>query len=526
MDRAAVLVCIERAEALALDVDPALTYPEDWLVFRITGRDGDPAHKELIPGAELRSELSPLVERLCAAARLKVDEVSGEDAATLAARWNVSRVTLDRMRRRGLIARRVVDPKGRARLVFTPRMVEQFAAANAQALERACQFTRVSEEEAAEMIERARRLRAEGLSVSQAAARIAAEMGRSHEGVRQVLRRAGKPELREAPALSAKKRRVLYRAWRRGIDLGLMARRTRRSRGAVRRAITLERAEKLRTLLDSGALVVPSMKRSAGPALLAAPPVRTGLCEPTPATVTAFIRAARIMGPPIGAEESARLAAYQYLRAEAARLIEKLDRLQPSASAVDRAETLLRWASRLKAELVRSQFRLMLDTLAARLGKPIEEVGAQAVLRILTGAIGRIGDVVDAHDAAKGGRLAGAAGLALDRYATQVVRELTPPDGSARRAVAVIPQGLPMPAWERAVSPWQAFLEPDARLLPAIRAGRVPQREATVLLLRFGWDGGPPRTLAELAAELKISRIRVLQVEQRAIAAGLAAARG
>ena len=529
MERGAVLACIERAESLALDLDPAVTYPEDWLIFRVTGLNGAATQGTLVQGAELRAALSPFVERLCAGVGLQAGEAEGEDVKSLALRWKVSRVSLDRMRKRGLIARRVVDERKRASLRFAPAVVRRFEEANAAGLRRAGGFTRVNADQTAAMLERAGRLRAQGLTVSQAAAEIAREMGRSHEGVRQVLRRAaraGSAGMREAPALNARKRAVLYRAWRRGVDLALLARRTRRSRGAVRRAINMERAARLRTLLESGALNTPDTKRGQAGAVLATPPVRTGLSAASPVDVPAFLRAARKMGPPIGAEESARLAAYQVLRSEAARLIRRLDRLQPSPASVDRAETLLRWAARLKAELVRSQFRLMLDTLAARLGKPVEELGAAGVVRVLAGAIGVIGEAVDAHDAAKGGRLAGAAGLALDRYAAQAARELAQPSHAPRRAVAVIPAGQPMPAWERQVAAWQAFLEPDARLLPAIRAGRVPVPDAAVLLKRYGWDGGPPRTLAELAPELKVSRIRVMEVERRALATALRVVRG
>jgi uncharacterized protein YoaH (UPF0181 family) len=524
-----VLACIERAESLALDLDPAVTYPEDWLIFRVTGLNGAAPQGTLVQGAELRAELSPFVERLCAGAALRAEEAEGEDAKSLAERWKVSRVTLDRMRKKGLVARRVVDGRKRASLRFAPAVVRRFEETNEAGLRRAGGFTRVNAEETSVIVERAKRLRAQGLTVNQAAAEIAREIGRSHEGVRQVLQRAakaGSAELREAPALNARKRALLYRAWRRGVDLALLARRTRRSRGAVRRAINLERAARLRALLETGALNGPETKRGQAGAILATQPVRTGLSAASPAEVPAFLRAARKMGPPIGAEESARLAAYQLLRSEAARLIRRLDRLQPSPAGVDRAETMLRWAARLKAELVRSQFRLMLDTLAARVGRPVDELGAPGVVRVLTGAIAVIGEAVDAHDSAKGGRLAGAAGLALDRYAAQAARELAQPSQGPRRAVAVIPAGQPMPAWELHVAAWQTFLEPDARLLPAIRAGRVPAPEAAVLLKRYGWDGGPPRTLAELAPELKVSRIRVMEVERRALATALRVVRG
>src|SRR5205823_5996629 len=105
----------------------------------------------------------------------------------------------------------------------------------------------------------------------------------------------------------------------------------------------------------------------------------------------------------------------QFLRSEAAGLIGKLSRLQPSASGIDRIETMLRWAARLKAELVRSQLRVMLEALHARLGRPVEQVPAGVLVRLLSSAIAAVGDAVDAFDVARGGRLAAAAGLGVDK---------------------------------------------------------------------------------------------------------------
>jgi RNA polymerase primary sigma factor len=46
---------------------------------------------------------------------------------------------------------------------------------------------------------------------------------------------------------------------------------------------------------------------------------------------------------------------------------------------------------------------------------------------------------------------------------------------------------------------------------------QLTERERTVLVMRFGLDGEQPRTLAEIADALKISRERVRQVEKEAL---------
>ncbi len=46
---------------------------------------------------------------------------------------------------------------------------------------------------------------------------------------------------------------------------------------------------------------------------------------------------------------------------------------------------------------------------------------------------------------------------------------------------------------------------------------RLPARERKILVLRFGLDGGAPRTLAEVGQRLRLSRERVRQLEKRAL---------
>ena len=107
----------------------------------------------------------------------------------------------------------------------------------------------------------------------------------------------------------------------------------------------------------------------------------------------------------------------------------------------------------------------MLEALHARLGKPIEELPAGVLVRLLSSAIKQaVGDAIDGFEAGRGGRLAGAAGLAVDKCAMQWARQLAPPTGSPKRATVMIPSGLAMPDWTRNVASWQEFLEPDRRL--------------------------------------------------------------
>jgi hypothetical protein len=253
--------------------------------------------------------------------------------------------------------------------------------------------------------------------------------------------------------------------------------------------------------------------------------VRTGLGSVGAPDVLTFLKHTHEQGPPIGAEEKSRLAAYRFLRSESAAQIGRLDRLQPSAGALDRIETMLRWAARLKAELVRAQLKVMLEALHARLGRPVEELPAGVLVRLLLSSIRAVADAVDAFDVSRGGRLAGAAGLAVDRVAMQWARQLSPGTGAPKRATLMIPAGLAMPDWARDLAPWQAFLEPDRRLRLILTARKLEPALAHFLEQRYGYDSAPPRTLAELARERKINQVAVFRLEASAVRAALALAR-
>lgn len=519
-----VVRCVERAEALAGEIVPDLEYPEEWLADRL-GVPSDTGARAAVAGRTVLAGLPVLVERLCAAISLGEDEVRGESAASLQQRWGISRATLVRLRKRGLVARRVHDRRRRARLVFTPGVVAAFAAAHADELAHAAGFSRMTARDRARLLRRAARYRrCLGWSLHKAASRLAARQGRSVEAVRQVLRghdaRAGAGAIfGSSPPLDARRGEVMRRAWRLGVDLGLMSRRTRRSRASLRRAINLARAARLRSLVQSGVLQAGGERSRASPESLLTPaPVREGLGGGAPATLAALLAAARRRTPPVAVEERTRLLAYHALRRLAARDVARIHPLQPQAGLIDLIETRLRWASRLKAELVRAELRVIVGTLETRLGQPLDQTPTEVARPAVLDAIHAASDAIDAMDPSRGGRVAAAVALAVDRVAVRWSRDERLAS-RAKRASTLLPAGVALEDWTRRMNPWQAWLEPPPRVRAAPATLDADARE--FLAARYGWDGGPPRTLRELTREFRVSPPRAPIVEQRAVRACL-----
>lgn len=492
---------LERAEALAAEIDAELTYPEDWVVFRVTGYRPEIDEPAMIVGAALLSDLSALVERLSDAARITWEELGPGawlDVEGLGARWSVSKKTLDRYRRKGLIARRVLGDRGMPKLAFSIEAIERFETNNPNMLKRAAGFDRIEPVIEERMIRRARRYEQRlGYSLNEAAARLAERFGRSHEGVRKLLQRAQNDEaIFDDPGwLTGPQRKLAFRADRRGVDPGRIAARLGKSRGTVHRAINERRAELLNGLRLSWHLPRKMCDDPTAASLLEAGPAKSGLGQPGQTDLLAFVEDASLRHVPIGVEESARAQAYQYLLFKSDTLIARLGHIRISATLLDEIETMLQWAARLKTELVRQELALMVDTFEERLGCPLSQVRSEKLRKLVSVAMQALADGVDKFDPFRGGRLAAPVGLSVSHAAAQWVKThgLAP----AGRAAPVLKPGIEIADWTRAIAPWQRWLEPDRRVLDGLEA--VAFEDRVFLEARFGWDGSPPRTLEEMA---------------------------
>ncbi|CAG0962312.1 hypothetical protein PHYC_00794 [Phycisphaerales bacterium] len=506
---------VGRAEELCAQVQPEVSYPESWIAQRLAPHDPPPPEDRVVSGSDLLAGLCAFVERQSSLARAPAAQLTG--AVTMEAllkRWRVSRATLTRVRKLGLPARRVRNAAGRERVVFTSGAVEAFERRNAGILARGGSYSRYTPAEARRIVRCAERYRrCLGYPLTRAVRRIAARTGRSEEGVRQAILRHDRAVGPAAifvhtPHLDNRTREVLFRAWRQGVDVGVMARKYRRSRAAVRRGINVARAERLAALTKGGQLdshVGPTFHLPRAEEVVLAPPaVREDIGRPVPTGIREILAVARAKQTPVPIEEQHRAIAYQFLKWRAARGIARLKPLQPQGTLLDRIETDLRWASRLKVELVRTGFPLLVRSLEGRLGRALEDVPPAALGLILEEAIHALAAGVDAFDPPRGGRIAGPMGLAVDRVGVKWAKDPRS-GGDARRATQLLTGTERIQDWSTAISPWQRWLEPPDRVRAWALTGKGAG--AKFLRARFGW-GGPPRTLAELCGDGAIKPTR------------------
>ena len=248
------LLQLTAAEALLLEIDPAKAYPLEFLVFRITGYRPKLVEQALLTGLAVQHDLGLLIEQASATLNLRADNIGqpvlGID--DVAERFNVTSKTIQRWRRRGLAARRFIFPDGKRRVGFLAATVERFLAIHRDQVVRAANFSQVSPAEEAHILRRAARLAIHSrCSVSEICRRIARRLNRSPLTIAHIVRNRDQnhPDsaiFAAAPVeLGQEDRGEMLRAYRRGTPIAALARRMNRSRCAIYRVIIDERLAQL-----------------------------------------------------------------------------------------------------------------------------------------------------------------------------------------------------------------------------------------------------------------------------------------
>lgn len=539
---------LERAEELALQLldesphEPDRLWPVEWIVFRITGyrpEAGTGLAEGATTTADLHADLVGLIESLGIASRYTDAQLLASaprqwlTAEELCSRWKISRRTLDRYRPLGLFARPVMpEAQGAGRRaprksLFSLRAVEAFARANGNLLVHAAAFSRVDDASGAALHRRAARYRARlGWSLSRCAARLAQKFDRSAGAVRRAIlahdATLPEPVFAVRSRLRPQDRAAAAAALRRGGRARDVARKTRRSRASVYRMAAAERAARLRGLALPARPDALAQSPAAQAKVLSAPPVTTGLARPLPTTIAELLEQAAPTEPPAPWERAV-AGAYALLRAQAAAAIAALPRKSPrvlgdepdGAGGIDWIETRLRWAARLKAELVRAGLGLALRTVESRAHRSIAAVPAAQAAELADALLGALSEAAEVFDASKGGRFAAPAGLALNRVVSRWLDahagHVAPGRALPRPDPAHVQLEDPWPA----LTPWNAWLEVSTAARAKIDTLAGVERD--VLLARMGWDARPPRTVIQAAAELSVSTLLVQRAEKRAV---------
>lgn len=496
---------LDRIEQLAGQITPSQVYPQDWVVFRITGYRPEIDNPSLIPGSDLICDLSALLERLSDVCAMSFDDLAQQvdgslhDIQSLCQLWSVSRKTIERFRNQGLVARRVVR-NNRRTIVFTPIACQQFQAEKQDMIDRACAFSRNDPKQRQAILDQARQLARQDLSLNQAAARIAADTGRSLEGIRQLLithdhniaSSKAAPIFQNRSPWTPRQRIFALRAHDRALEPRAIATRIHKPAPSVSRAINRGRIDRL-LALDLHCSVGPTFShKQAWRVLLLPDVVTTHLGQPGILTLSQLLDLSTIHESPPAEVQSARAVAHALLIYRASRLLDDPRSLMNKPMLIDEIETSLLWAARLRAELVRARLPLILQTLESTMHQPLTQIRSDRLKALIEQSIDAAARALERFDPFKGGNEASPMGMAVSKLAAAWVRQ----NPHSTRAAPTLRPSTTISDWTRSVTPWQAFLEPPARVHRVLDLLSDP--DATLLCERFGWQG-PPSTLLQIA---------------------------
>jgi RNA polymerase primary sigma factor len=493
---------MDAAEQLAAEIDPGQIYPQEFVIFRITGYRPDQAGSPVaLVGEALVGDLVTLIQRLSHGLGIAADQL-GRAAIPLddlTDRLKVSAKTLQRYRRQGLVCHYVTFADGTKRLACFEDAVDRFVSRNRGRLDRAAIFSRVDDDVQRMMIAEAReRHQTQGLSLNAAAKQLAEKYGRAHETLRSILRRhdrlTGEPIFAEPGPLRDRDLSLIHRATRFGVPVGVLARHFGKTPATIHRALNRRRRELLETLdLSFETLAVLDDDTSAA-TLLGGSEVNTGLAPVLPDhDALALIEAARALARPAETLEPALAGGFNLLKRRAGRALEALPR-DPGSRALDRIETDLRWAAVLQRRLVELGLPAALEAVEQYLGRELSRQPSEEIVSLLRLCIELVRRTVGALDPARR-RLARATGMAVSRALS--AQDRRPP--AARAATRHQPGSVMMAGAFDELCPWQSWLGLRSDLRDVV--ARLDGDSRRLVELRHGLAGGRPLTLLELAEQ-------------------------
>ncbi|MSR70181.1 MAG: hypothetical protein EXS17_07540 [Phycisphaerales bacterium] len=479
--------------------------------YRITQFRSEKRSKQAelkVVGASLARDLNELALRL--SARAPQSAADAMSLIQLAKSWKVSERTLYRWRAAGLLCCWVQRTAGRAgshALILGVRKPDAaaFRLAHAARVARASAFSLIDAPTRQQILARAAQVGSAGeRRISTAARTIAAEVGRSRESVRALLKANPSASHGKLVGRTQRDKRastIALAAWGRGINVAQIAQRLHCSRASAARLVAQARGAYLRSvakafLPESVEIPATFWRTDAREVLLAPTAVHAALLSAAPIVDGQSWLA---MKPPAvtlaeaSRADSARMMAVRFLLWSAQHAVVSLAQDRPTECALDQIDTDLRWA-RL---ILRTLFVGAMPTIVTRLkvwsGVDPLHLSRDDLARQLELAGQTLVEVVLASDPVQIAehriRLGRALSLAFDRRLMSLAAPKRDPrtaetTGGSRRE--------PLDA----VRPWQHSAHAIARRVARLN----PSPEQALWQQRLGWDGTAPQTLAQIAS--------------------------
>ena len=497
------------AEDLLSIVDTGKSYPLDFICFKITDyRPKTELKTELIGGGELIEALREFIVRVSRQISL-TDSDEGQEVfsmARLAEEYSVSLKTVQRWRKKGLVAKTYLFEDNSKRMGFAQGSVESFLQRNSGLIERAKNFTKISDKEKDAIFKLTRKLASKcKYNRHVIISKVAEQTGRSNEAIRLLLvdhdsRDPEKSVFRKpSHVITSREAANIYKLHGQGISVKELMKRFDRSRSSIYRILNKRRAKALLVqkieYVDSDEFLGENAEenillRSSGSA--AAPN--------------------SIKSPLLTRQQEMELfREYNYLKYLACLTRAKIDRIRPSSMRLLNIERLLGRAEDIKKTIIEANLGLVVSIARKHLvtGSNMHELISEGNFSLMR--------TVEKFDYTRGYRFNTYASWAITKYfAKKMPTEAKRRDRSNADELSTIEHDLRVAGVVDIAS-----VERAHHSLDEVIKNNLDEREQFIIRNHFGLDGTIAKkkflTLQQIGDTLSITRERVRQIELEAL---------
>ena len=305
----------------------------------------------------------------------------------------------------------------------------------------------------------------------------------------------------------------IYRSWRTGVSLDVLAQQYGRTVNAAERAVNEVRArrlleQKLEFMFDSSfddpKAAQPILGPTPAPTGKAVSPSRL---KP-PAGLPPYLASLYSDGPLLSREQEAHLfRKMNYLKYRAAKIRDRIDPARARTADLDRVEQLQEEALAVKNQIIRANLRLVVSIAKKRVGPSnnffeLVSDGNMSLIR-----------AVEKFDFSRGFKFSTYASWAIMKNFARTI-----PEEKNRRDRFVTGHEEMFEAAADHRSDEHEYESDHRRNQQAVQGmlGRLNDRERQILVSRYGLGGASEMTLEQLGKEMGITKERVRQIESRA----------